>query len=157
GRAAAFRPGQQSTRYPNAPLGLVYPGDSSVPDGAFPRSLNYFSPRLGIAWQPKALPNTSIRAAFGIFTAPIDSSSYNHTPDNPPFSPSYNFSVSQGYKIDFADPWANYTPLGGKSPFPPFATPDNVPPSSVQFLLPATFQAGFSNDFVLARDQTWNF
>ena len=36
GRGAAFVAGQQSTRYPNAPLGLVFPGDAGVSDSLMP-------------------------------------------------------------------------------------------------------------------------
>ena len=56
GRIGAFRPGQKSQRYPNAPNGLVYPGDAGVPDGGVEGGLNYWNPRLGIAWQPRPCP-----------------------------------------------------------------------------------------------------
>ena len=40
------------------------PGRPGVaPEGGFKRELLNFEPRIGIAWQPKALPNTAIRAA----------------------------------------------------------------------------------------------
>src|SRR4030095_8486688 len=41
----AFRPGQQSTRFPQAPAGLVYPGDAGVPRGTYAPDTNNFQPR----------------------------------------------------------------------------------------------------------------
>ncbi len=35
GKLAAWRPGQRSTRYVNAPVGVVFPGDDGVPEGGF--------------------------------------------------------------------------------------------------------------------------
>ena len=43
--------GEQSVVYPNAPPGLVYPGDPGVPNTLVP-SKNRFSPRVGLAWSP---------------------------------------------------------------------------------------------------------
>ena len=93
GRGAAFVPGQQSTLFPNSPLGLVFPGDKGISDGLMPNSYKaYWQPRVGLAWQPSFLPKTSIRAAFGMFTAPLQYSMYNHTADISPFSPTFGLS-----------------------------------------------------------------
>ena len=46
------------------------------------------SPRLGLAAQ--ILPHTVFHAGFGLFTGPLEYSSYNHAADIAPFSPTYN-------------------------------------------------------------------
>ncbi|HEY2456882.1 MAG TPA: TonB-dependent receptor, partial [Candidatus Acidoferrum sp.] len=43
-------PGRQSTVFPTAPVGLLYPGDKGVPDGLIPTQWNAFAPRVGLAW-----------------------------------------------------------------------------------------------------------
>jgi outer membrane receptor protein involved in Fe transport len=63
----SFRPGQQSTRFPQAPAGLVYPGDDGVPRGTYDTDTNNFSPRTGLAWDPTGSGRSSVRAAWGIF------------------------------------------------------------------------------------------
>jgi hypothetical protein len=63
----AFRPGQQSQRFPDAPAGLVYPGDPGVPRGTYATDKNNIAPRLGVAWDPRGDGRTSVRAAWGIF------------------------------------------------------------------------------------------
>ncbi len=63
----AFRPGQQSQRFPQAPLGLVYPGDSGVPRGTYATDTNNIAPRLGLAWDPRGDGRASLRAAWGMF------------------------------------------------------------------------------------------
>jgi hypothetical protein len=50
GRLTDFRPGQQSTRFPNAPLGEVFPGDKGIGPGGYPNKIANFLPRLGLAW-----------------------------------------------------------------------------------------------------------
>jgi hypothetical protein len=63
----AFRPGQQSQRFPQAPVGLVYPGDPGVPRGTYATDKNNIAPRVGIAWDPTGDGRRSVRAAWGIF------------------------------------------------------------------------------------------
>jgi hypothetical protein len=67
GALNAFRPGQQSQRFPQAPTGLVYPGDPGVPDGTYETDKNNIAPRVGIVWDPTGTGRSSLRAAWGIF------------------------------------------------------------------------------------------
>ncbi len=61
----AWVPGQQSTRFPNAPLGLIFSGDKGIEHGVIPNSYLNFAPRVGLAYN--FVPKTVHRAAYGIF------------------------------------------------------------------------------------------
>jgi hypothetical protein len=71
-------PGRQSVLYPNAPGGLVVPGDPGIPSTISPSKGDNFAPRLGLAYAPRFDQGTlkaifggsgkgSIRASYGIF------------------------------------------------------------------------------------------
>lgn len=62
----AFRPGVQSQRFRNAPLGLVFSNDAGVPRGVANSDLNNFAPRVGFAWNPHGGRNV-VRLAYGLF------------------------------------------------------------------------------------------
>src|SRR6266446_2345884 len=81
-KIVALVPGLQSTQYPNAPTGLVYPGDPGIPKTLAPTRYNNFAPRLGIAYSPNVSEGflgkifggpgkTSIRVGSGIFYTAI--------------------------------------------------------------------------------------
>lgn len=67
GRSFSLKLGAQSQRFPNAPLGLLFPGDPGAPKGANFPDRNDFAPRFGFAWDPTRNGKTSIRGGFGVF------------------------------------------------------------------------------------------
>ena len=170
GRIGVFDPtlSTHSTRYPNAPAGMTYPGDPGVPKAGMPSDYRAFEPRVGLAWQPKALPNTSLRAALGMYQTPVDYSQWGHADATAPFAPDFAYQGGQQITlsgganytvpiIPFSDPWSVYPPTNNVSPFPPFAdvkTPS--PPSNSPVTLPMQVGAGFDPHYKPGTTQTWN-
>lgn len=66
-RLMSWAPGHQSTVYPTAPNGLLFPGDKGVPDTIAPVFKGDFAPRIGFAWDPFRNSHTVLRSAYGIF------------------------------------------------------------------------------------------
>ena len=67
GRSFSLVYGRQSQRFPGAPPGLLFPGDSGAPTGANFPDRNNVSPRFGFAWDPAGDGRTSLRGGFGMF------------------------------------------------------------------------------------------
>ena len=86
---AALHPGQQSTVQPNAPVGLVYPGDTNTPRSTYNTDINNVSPRLGVIIDPNGDAKTSIRAAWGIYfdSVPGQGDFFQNGTLAPPFQP----------------------------------------------------------------------
>ena len=122
-RIFSILPGHQSVIFPNAPVGMVFPGDPGAPRGAnFPDRTN-FAPRFGFAWNPNQSRNWTVRAGAGVFFDILKAE------DNFQFNGQEPFYSSSGVRFpSFSQPYAP-----GTDPFP-----SQPPTSSTNFssLLP---------------------
>ncbi len=127
----AFRPNQQSTVFPTAPKGLVFPGDQGISSAGYRTHYNNFGPRIGFAWNP--IRNLTVRAGWGIY---YDNSEEELTLQNllsPPFA---LVDTGAGDFPLFGSPsFANpFTDVSGAGSIPnkyPFTPP--APGSAVDF------------------------
>src|SRR5450432_2371132 len=113
-----FVPGAQSKVIPNAPQGLLYPGDEGVPAGLIPTQKTAFAPRVGWAWDPFGAGKTVVSSAYGIFYEPYYTGEGGPLQD-PISSPPYLKTIQQGFPINsFADPFYMSDPFGPAFPHP---------------------------------------
>jgi hypothetical protein len=134
GRTFSIIPGLQSVKFPNAPLGLVFPGDPGAPRGVnFPDKTN-FAPRFGFAWSPGENGKTSIRGGIGLFYDVLkgeDNLQFNGAP--PFYSEPYVVFPCLANSADptpcgsapatsalpyYSAPWANSDTPFNSNPFP---------------------------------------
>jgi hypothetical protein len=144
---SVFRPGQRSTLYPTAPVGLLYAGDPGVSRGGVAANWKDFAPRFGFAWSPGKNGRTSIRGAYGIFWDSPDYYQLTGFANTLPFS--YQVTVNQPYS--FSDPYH-----GIVNPIP--YKPPSTPQARQSFSYPLDTPIGESVDanLVNAYVQQWN-
>jgi hypothetical protein len=107
----AWRKGIKTNRFINAPPGFFFDTDPGFPglSGINNQWLN-FSPRLGIAWDPKGDGRTSIRLSGGTFYDYPAGIYRRDTTTLPPWNPRVGLNT-----VNFDKPWSGYP---GGDPFP---------------------------------------
>ncbi|HTV54257.1 MAG TPA: carboxypeptidase-like regulatory domain-containing protein, partial [Terriglobia bacterium] len=103
---AAFRQGQQSTVFPTAPVGYVYPGDTGINKYGGPTvPYKNFAPRLGFAWSPGSSLKWSVRGGFGLYYNRTEGELVLQGLTNPPTALDSIGVGSIGGSPDFATPF----------------------------------------------------
>ena len=116
-----FFPGQQSTRFPGAPKGILYPGDPGTPNrGLTYPDRNNFAPRFGFAWDMLGNAKLVMRGGFGIFYDLEDGALNLQFGGQAPFGAvTQIFPTSAQYMSLTANAIADpFTPFGQTNPYP---------------------------------------
>jgi hypothetical protein len=115
-RQTLWIPGRQSTVVPDAPNGLLYPGDKGVPAGLIPTFKKGFAPRVGFAWDPTGSAKWLVTSAYGVFYEPYYTGQGG--PLQSPISAPPFLQTPQVSAPDFANPFGGNPPIKGE-----FSTP----------------------------------
>jgi len=143
-KIAVWRPAEQSTRYRNAPKGVIFAGDPTVPKGTVPTVWRNLGPRVGFAWDVFGDGKTAVRGGYGMFFDWLNTISTNSHANQAPFGTVV--TVFGNANNSFNNPWAGTT-----NPFPASLNP----PATVafpQFTSQFFYAADFCNPYV----QSWN-
>lgn len=149
-RLNGFVPGVQSVIRPDAPLGVLFPGDPGVGDGIAGNYYKAFMPRVGLAWDPAGNGRWAVRAGYGVFYDPFSNGANVGASFAVSAVPWVQF-VQKAGNVNFQDPYA-----GGASPQPNTfyrpttmlaMSPDARPPYAQDWNL--SIQRSILKDYVL--------
>ena len=142
-----FYNGVRSTQFPNAPPGLLFPGDEGMPPGTTGMKKQWlnFSPRAGVAWDVMGDGRTAVRGSYAL--------NYDY-PSQAFMQPAANVA-----------PFNNRTSLNGNIPFdnpysvvpggPPLLPTPIPPPADAVFPFFSSYTS-INPNMRSIRVQTWN-
>ena len=124
-------PTEQSVVFPNAPQGILFPGDPGVPKTISPTRYNNFAPRLAASWAPQASNpalahllgssgSTVIKVGYGVYYTAFEGLSAGIMSGNPP----YGFTDTSASPTLFDQPFvaaATGVSVGQRFPLQPIA------------------------------------
>jgi Carboxypeptidase regulatory-like domain/TonB dependent receptor-like, beta-barrel len=105
-----------STKFPTAPAGYLFNGDPGglTNNKLSKNKLNEWSPRIGLAWDPKGDGRMSVRAGFGIFYD-FPNFSYDQFGFEEPYGGAVNNPGASCTATCLSDPWGSLA--GAPNPF----------------------------------------
>ncbi|WP_263352474.1 TonB-dependent receptor [Acidicapsa acidisoli] len=150
GRVACFEPGSQSTRFPNAPQGLLFGGDNhdaGCPKSSIENNVGNLGPRIGFAYQLTQDAKTSLRGGAGYFYESPNTVAFEDAVGIPPFAPIVSLS-----DVNLSNPYGS---AGVTNPFPAGFGPTNPGPNA-SFPQDISLNPYFSQHFRLPVVLTYN-
>ncbi len=142
---AAYAAGTRSKVYPNAPAGLLFPGDPGVPQDGVRPVYKDIMPRVGFAWDVFGTGKTSIRGGGGMFfDTRLDGVFNNAFSGSSPFVTSVDVLTPAG---GFSNPYQ-----GIVNPFPA----PQPPPSNTIFPTQPYITFAPSGNFQVPVYYAWN-
>jgi hypothetical protein len=123
-RLNGFVPGARSEVRPDAPVGLLFPGDPGVGRG-IAHSANAFMPRAGLAWDPTGTGVWAVRGSYGLFYDQFQNGAGTSSQIAISATPAAQFVQFSGAGLNFQNPF-----LGR-----PIPGPDTFVRPSTQFVL----------------------
>jgi Carboxypeptidase regulatory-like domain len=114
GKIQTWVKGEQSVVFPEAPTGLVFPGDPGIPKTLAPTRYDNFGPRLGIAYSPSFSDGvlgkvfggpgkSSIRASYGLYYTSVEDLNLFYEVADAPFG----LYWSSPGPVEFTEPFRN--------------------------------------------------
>ena len=149
GRIAALRPGRQSSVFPDAPLGLVFPGDSGISESTYSKDWNNFAPRFGFAWDVAGNGRLSLRGGYGLFYEVHNFLATVRAKGTAPFA-----IRPQSFFTRYADPWEASLVNPSPQPFP-YVPPKVGDPFDFTTVAPVFFST-VAPTFRTPYGQQWN-
>jgi hypothetical protein len=151
-RLNQFAPGQQSVVYPDAPPGILFPGDPGVARRIIDVYYKGVMPRAGLAWDPTGRGRLSIRASYGIFYDPFSNGSSMPMQAAISALPWLQAVQLGGPALNYTDPWR-----GTAGPFQPgfFPRPTTMLTEDAGSRPPYSQNWNFSVQQALPGDVLW--
>ena len=149
-RVPCFAPGQRSTVYTNAPLGLIYGGDTGCPWGkGAANEAGNLAPRAGFAY--RIGQKSVVRGGAGIYYQIPPSRIFNGPNGVAPFMPRYQLTGS----LRFEDPYGSF---GMANPFPAEYVGDKGASvrKDVPIAVPTQIYGSFTGLYRVTTLGTWN-
>ena len=133
-RLNGFIPGVQSRVRPDAPAGLVFPGDPGIGRG-IADGVHAFMPRVGVVWDPDGTGRWSVRGAYGLFYDQFQNGAGTTSQIAISSTPWAQFVQFSGAGLNFQNPYAGRTMPSADTfvrPSTIFALDPDAKPPSVQ-------------------------